>query len=35
MVADARKAASMLNWTPTHSSLDEIIETGAAWEKKR
>lgn len=35
MVADARKAASMLTWTPTHSSLDEIIETAAAWEKKR
>jgi len=35
MVADAGKAASELDWTPQHSSLEEIIATGAAWERKR
>jgi UDP-arabinose 4-epimerase len=35
MVADARKAVSLLNWTARHSSLEEIIATGAAWERKR
>jgi UDP-glucose 4-epimerase len=35
MVADARKASALLNWTPQHSSLEEIIDTAAAWERKR
>lgn len=35
MVADANKAASLLKWTPRHSSLEEIIATGAAWERAR
>jgi len=35
MVADAGKAASMFNWTPGHSSLEEIIATGATWERGR
>jgi UDP-arabinose 4-epimerase len=35
MVADARKAASLLNWTPQHSSIEKIIETAAAWERTR
>jgi UDP-glucose 4-epimerase len=35
MVADAGKAMSLLKWTPRHSTLEEIIATGAAWERGR
>jgi UDP-glucose 4-epimerase len=35
MVADSRKANAVLHWTPRHSSLEEIIATGAAWERAR
>lgn len=35
MVADCRKANAVLHWTPRHSSLEEIIATGAAWERAR
>ena len=31
LVADARKAASVLNWTPAHSDLKTIIETAVDW----
>ena len=34
LVADAKKAASLLNWKPTHSDLDTIIKTAWSWHNK-
>ncbi len=33
LVADARKAAAELGWTPRHSSLKEIVETAWRWRR--
>ena len=35
LVADARRAAALLGWTPRLSALDEIIGTAWAWHRKR
>ncbi len=35
LVADNRKAATVLGWTPRHSSLDNVIATAWAWHQKR
>ena len=31
LVADASKAAAMLGWTPTHSTVDEMVGSAWAW----
>ena len=31
IVAGAEKARRVLGWTPTHSSIDEIIESAWRW----
>jgi UDP-glucose 4-epimerase len=31
LAAEARKALRVLNWSPAHSSLDEIIGSAWAW----
>jgi UDP-arabinose 4-epimerase len=33
LVADARKAKQVLEWTPTSSSLEQVIETAYQWHK--
>jgi UDP-glucose 4-epimerase len=33
LTADSQKAREVLGWTPTHTSLEEIVETGWKWEK--
>ncbi len=35
LVADAAKARSALGWNPTHSSLEEIVETAWNWHRAR
>jgi UDP-arabinose 4-epimerase len=35
LVADVRKAKEVLNWTPTSSSLEHIVETALKWHKYR
>ena len=32
LVADITKASETLDWSPTHSTLDEIVRTALAWE---
>jgi UDP-arabinose 4-epimerase len=34
LVADARKSARLMNWTPRHSTLQEIVETAWNWKLK-
>ena len=34
LIADARKARSLLNWNPQYSNLDTIIETAWKWLQK-
>ena len=34
LVADARRARELLDWTPAHSSLDEIVRDALRWEHK-
>ncbi|GAB4344842.1 MAG: UDP-glucose 4-epimerase GalE [Candidatus Abyssubacteria bacterium] len=34
LVASAEKIGTELGWTPTHSSLEEILTTAWAWQKK-
>ena len=34
LVADARRAAEVLQWRPQHSSLDEIVETAWKWKTR-
>lgn len=34
LVADPARARARLRWTPGHSSLDEIVETAAAWARR-
>lgn len=31
LVADSKRAHTLFNWTPTHSSLDEIVATAWRW----
>jgi len=31
LIADSTKAQTMLNWVPTHSSIDNIVRTAWAW----
>jgi UDP-glucose 4-epimerase len=35
LVADNRKAAEVLKWTPRHSDLSRILETAWAWHQSR
>ena len=35
LVADARKAASLLSWRPSLSGLDDILSTAWAWHAKK
>jgi UDP-glucose 4-epimerase len=35
MVANSDKAMTRLNWRPSHSSLDEIIASAVAWQRRR
>jgi UDP-glucose 4-epimerase len=34
LVADPTRARTLLNWTPTHSSVDEIVSTAWSWYQK-
>jgi len=34
LVADARKAASVLNWCPLHSDIETIVRTAWDWHRK-
>jgi UDP-arabinose 4-epimerase len=34
LVADARKAHQILQWTPTSSSLEQVVQTAFQWHKK-
>ena len=33
LIADGRKAQQLLDWTPTYSDLNTIIETAWKWEQ--
>jgi UDP-arabinose 4-epimerase len=35
LVADASAAEASLGWRPSHSSLDEIVETAVRWHERR
>lgn len=35
LVADAARAQALLNWTPRHSSLEEIVRTAWQWHSSR
>ena len=35
LVADPTRARQLLGWTPTHSSLDEIVETAWNWHERQ
>ena len=35
LVADASQSAELLNWTPTHSSLESIVESAWRWHVSR
>lgn len=35
MIADSKKARTLLNWIPKHSSLREIISSAVQWERNR
>ncbi len=35
VVADATRIRALLDWQPKHGSLDHILETALAWERKR
>ena len=34
LVADASRAHAQLTWTPTHSTLEEMISSGLAWHRQ-
>ncbi len=34
LVADNRKAAEILKWTPQHSDLNNVLKTAWAWHQK-
>lgn len=35
LIADSARAKSILNWKPTHSDLDTIVETAWKWRQKQ
>jgi UDP-glucose 4-epimerase len=35
LVADAARARAVLQWTPSHSTLDTILATAWAWHLRR
>jgi UDP-glucose 4-epimerase len=35
LVADPKRANEGLSWTPTHSSITEIVETAWAWHRRK
>ena len=35
LVADARRAASLLGWQPRHSDVDSIVTSAVAWARRR
>jgi UDP-arabinose 4-epimerase len=35
LVADTRRANTMLGWRPQHSGLDNIVRTALAWERSK